>query len=195
VSPFQAPVQWSAEHSLHLRASHRNQSHILVLFSLPGLGDPSNVTSALLKRILAGQGGILFQELRDRQGLGYAVAPMLWHSPLAGFLGFYIGTDPDRANEALQSFQDIVAALADSPVSPADLERAQNLLQAEYYRDRQSLLSRSSEASDLHIYGLPLDYQEKMIAEAWRAGTEDIRALAGRYLDWDRAYHIMLSPE
>lgn len=194
-SPFQAPVQWSSKQSLQLCASQRNQAHILVLFALPGLGDPSNVASALLKRILAGQGGILFQELRDRHGLGYAVAPMLWHSPLAGFLGFYIGTDPDRADQALQSFQDIVAALGESAVSPADLERAQNLLQAEYYRDRQSLISRSSEASDLHIYGLPLDYQEKMIAEAWRMGTEDIRNLSRRYLDWERAYHIMLSPE
>ncbi len=194
-SPFEMPIRWSSQQSLHLSASHRNQAHILVLFSLPGLGHPSNVTSALLKRILAGQGGILFQELRDRQGLGYAVAPMLWHSPLAGFLGFYIGTDPERADQALQSFKDIVSDLGQSPASPADLERAQNLLQAEYYRDRQSLISRSSEASDLHIYGLPLDYQEKMISEAWRTGVEDIRSLAQRYLDWDKAYSIILSPE
>jgi zinc protease len=191
---LQGRPRWSEQRMHEFRMLERNQAHVLIVFPVPGLGDPSNAGVSLIKKLLAGQGGLLFRELRDRQGLGYAVSPMLWRTPLAGLLGFYIGTYPDRKDEALQGFREIVRGMTNDRQERSELERAQNLLRVEYNRERQSLLSRSGEAADLLAYGLPLDFQRRMIDEATGLGPEDVRSIAASCLSWESAYTIVVSP-
>jgi zinc protease len=83
---------------------------------------------------------MLFRELRDTKGLGYSVTAMLWQSPQAGFLAFYIGTSPDKVDQALNGFREVVERLHREPLPAEELLRAKNLLEGDYFRENQSLL-------------------------------------------------------
>lgn len=187
-------VVWSDRRDLRLYMADRNQSHVVVVFPIPGLGHDSNAAISLLKMILAGQGGILFQEFRDKYGLGYQVSPILWRTPLTGLIGFYIGTYPDKTQICLDHFQDIISQLKKEPVSPGDLHRAKNLLQIEYSKERQPLLNRSSEASDLLGYQLGLNFYQTMIDKAMSLGNQDVQAVINQYFQWGKAYTLIVSP-
>jgi zinc protease len=185
--------EWNTARTLHLSLNDRQQAHLLVVFPVPGLADASNPAVSLLKKILAGQNGILFRELRDRRGLGYTVAPMLWRIPNAGFLAFYIGTTPEGVEPAKEGFVQVVDMVQNGELTDQDLLRAQRLMEVEYYRERQALGSRCSEAADLLSYNLGLDYFQRMLSQSRSTGMNEVREAARQYLDWDRAYSIVLS--
>jgi zinc protease len=67
-------------------------------------------------------------------------------------------------------------------------------LQGEYYRDHQSLGSRSQEAASLLVKGLPADYNQALIDKARTLTPEDVRALAAKYLKWDDKYVMKVEP-
>ena len=190
---FGAP-KWNAERVLPLTLPGRNQLHILRVFPVPGEGHPDSAGLELMRAALAGQSGILFRDLRDRQGLGYTVTAFTWQAPNVGFMAFYIGTDPARKDQALAGFDQAIANLRQQALPKEELERAKNLLWGDYYRDHQSLLSRSREASGLKVKGLDLGYNRELIAKAQELSPEDIRALAERYLVMDASYLVLVQP-
>lgn len=189
-----APPVWKDERQATAHLPGRNQTHLVKIFPAPGLNSPDAPALALLKEALAGQSGILFRELRDRQGLGYSVTAMLWQTPDSGFLAFYIGTDPDKAEQALAGFEETVESLSREPLPVAEVERAQNLMRGDYWRDRQTLGSRSGEAAGLKARGLPLDFNETLLDKAGKATPEDVAAVASRILRLDKAYLFTVTP-
>ena len=74
-----------------------------------------------------------------------------------------------------------------------DLIRAQRLLEVEYYRERQALGSRCSEAADLLVYDLGLDHFQAMLTQSRSTSMDEVQEAARGYLDWERAYSIVLS--
>ena len=148
----------------------------------------------LLRTVLAGQGGILFRDLRDKQGLGYTVTAFLWRTPKTGFLAFYIGTYPDKIEQALTGFKNTVRNLCENLLSKDEVERAKNLIRGEYHRDHQSLSSRSLEAAGLVVRGFDLDHNLVNLDLAAGLTPEDLRNLARRYLDWDNIYVLRVLP-
>lgn len=191
---FTAP-QWSGEHARELELPGRNQAHLLAVF--PTIGRKDTETSAaftVLRAALAGQSGLLFRDMRDKQGLGYTVTAFLWQSPESGFMAFYIGTDPDKLDQAEQGFVKTIAMLRDGPLPDSEIQRAKNILNGEYYQDHQSLLSRSREAAGLMARGYDRNLEKKMLELADKVDAEQIRKLAGQYLDWDKAYIMTVKP-
>jgi zinc protease len=85
--------------------------------------------------------------------------------------------------------------LREERLSQETMDRAKNLMQVEYHRGKQSLMSRSSEASDLLTYSLPHDYQQTMIEKAMQLSPHDLAGVSNQYLIWDRAYTLMVKPE
>ncbi|MFP4071784.1 MAG: M16 family metallopeptidase [Desulfovibrionales bacterium] len=185
---------WTEERQAELRLEERNQAHLLVVFPVPALMSDETPAVSLLRTVLAGQGGMLFRELRDVQGLGYTVTAMLWQTPRTGFMAFYIGTSPDKVDQAREGFRKIVDRLHKSELREEDLSRAKNLMEGEYYRDHQSLLSRSSEAAGLLAKGLPLSYNRDLIDQVQELTPKDLQTFARKHLIWDSAYVMQVLP-
>ncbi len=188
-----APL-WSPDQKLDLKLEDRNQAHLLLLFKVPPLGHPDTAGLRLLRTILAGQGGLLFRELRDEQGLGYTVTAFLWQRPEAGFLAFYIGTSPDKTEEALEGFREAVESLGDTELGEGEVERGKSLLTGDYYQDHQTLGSRSREAAVLPTRGFKLDMNREMIEAAQKLTAKDLMRLARSVLVWDEAYLLRVLP-
>ncbi len=177
-----------------LTLAKRNQTHLIVSFPAPGLDHPDSPGLDLLRQVLAGQGGVLFRELRDKQGLGYSVTALLWQAPKAGFLAFYIGTSPDKADQALAGFKAVVDELHATDLPAAEVERAKNLMAGDYYREHQSLASRSGEAAGLAARGFGLDFNRANIAAAATLAPADLRKLADAWLKWDQTAVLRVVP-
>ncbi|MBT8764452.1 insulinase family protein [Desulfohalobiaceae bacterium Ax17] len=186
---------WSQKRKKNLFLRDRNQTHILQIFPVPGLEDPDSPGLNVLKRVLAGQGGLLFRELRDKQGLCYTVTAILWQTPQTGFLAFYIGTYPEKIDQAEQGFQDIVKMLQQKVLSEEEVNRAKNVYVGEYIRNHQSLGSRSREAASLLVKGLDVDFNKRLIKAIQKIEPEDLKKLARKYLRLDNAYLLRVLPQ
>lgn len=186
--------KWNGEKELKLKLEDRNQSHLMVVFPIPGSDDPDTPGLYLLRQSLAGQGGLLFRELRDKQGLGYTVTAFDWQVPNSGFLSFYIGTYPDRVPEALKGFEDMVKRLRSEQLPDEIVERSKSLLVGEYYRGHQSLSSRAIEAASLQLRHRDLSYNRDLIEKAKDITPADLKKLAEKYLVWDKAYTLTVEP-
>ncbi|MBF0480243.1 MAG: insulinase family protein [Desulfovibrionaceae bacterium] len=190
---FVAPA-WSTRRETSLTLPDRSQTHLLLIFPVSGSEGPDTPGLSLLKTALAGQSGILFRDLRDRDSLGYSVTALFWQAPKAGFLAFYIGAAPDKAGAAMDGFRDTVRNLRADLLPESDVSRAKNLLRGDYYRDRQSLRSRSMEAASLLIQGFPLDKEYRELLASQEIDASRLRELAVKYLNMESAYVLTIKP-
>lgn len=185
---------WTKEKKLAIPMPERKQAHILLTFPTVEKGHADEAVLDVMQSILSGQSGLLFTELRDKQGLGYTVTAIPWNSQKTGALIFYIGTEPEKVEQAKAGFLEIIASLQKDELAPALLERGKRAIEGEYYRSHQSLAARSSEAATLSALGLPLDSSKKAVDKAAKVTAEQIKQAAIKYLDLDKAYWIEVTP-
>lgn len=187
--------EWNDVREKDFTLEDRNQSHLLMIFPVPGKSDlEASAKLDLLKAALSGQSGILFNELRDKQGLAYTVTAMLWQSKDTGFIALYIGTSPDKVDQSLTGFNSVIADLSANVLPDSELDRARNILVGDYYQERQSLLSRSREAASLMSRGFDRNYEQEIIERAKTVTPEEIREVVRQYLTPDKAYLMKVTP-
>ncbi|MBG0789096.1 MAG: insulinase family protein [Desulfovibrionaceae bacterium] len=187
--------KWGDERELDLKLADRNQSHILMTFPVTGKNDlDASAELSMLNAILSGQSGLLFRDLRDKQGLAYTVTSMLWQSRNTGFITLYIGTSPDTVDQSLAGFRKVLGELAATPLPEEELSRARNILTGEYYQTHQSLISRSRQAASLVTRGFPRDYDDQLLERAKSVTPEELQNLVKQYLTPDKAYILTVTP-
>ncbi|MEG6505082.1 M16 family metallopeptidase [Nitratidesulfovibrio sp. 1201_IL3209] len=185
---------WSKDKELDLHLPGRNQAHLMLVFPTAPLKSDDTPGLELMQAILSGQSGLLFRDLRDEQGLGYTVTAMNWQSEQAGFMIFYIGTEPGKLDQATQGFKDVIARLHADRLPEDELRRGKNQLEGDYYREHQRLGSRSSEAAVLTSQGYPLAFNKQVVDKAAKLDAEALRALARKYLKVEGAYTVRVLP-
>lgn len=149
-------------------SSKKEQSHMI--YGFPGLTlfDDERYVLEVMQSVLAGQGGRLFLELRDKASLAYTVSPMKMEGLERGFFGAYIGCSPDKVKQArdmmLVEFQKLVT----EPVPALELERAKNYLIGRHDIELQKTSTLCAAFTYDGLYGIPVDetfqYPEKIQA-------------------------------
>ncbi|MEK7356762.1 MAG: pitrilysin family protein, partial [Bdellovibrionota bacterium] len=141
----------------HFKKLDREQSHIIIGAKGLTLDDPRRYTLQIVQSILAGQGGRLFLELRDKASLAYSVAPMRMEGVDTGYFGAYIGCSPNKGQKALEMLHAEFRKLAETNVPEAELERAKRYLIGRHDIDLQRNSSISSSILFNEIYGIPAE--------------------------------------
>ena len=193
-APNLTEPQWNSEKKLDISMPGREQAHLLLVFPTVPEQHADAPGLSLLTEILAGQSGLLFSELRDNKGLGYTVTAFERVSDETGYLIFYIGTAPDKLEAARQGFADVIASLHKEALPAEQLDRGKNLMEGEYYRERQSLYSRAAEGASLTLFGKALNYASEQIKKSAAFDQQALLQLAQKYLNMDRAYVITVKP-
>lgn len=188
------PPVWNADKSLELHLPGRNQAHLFMIFPTSGYGHEDEPALELLQTILAGQSGLLFRDLRDVQGLGYTVTAFPWKTDRAGALIFYIGTEQKKMEQAGEGFRKVIDGLHKTPLPEEELERGKNQIRGDYYRDHQSLASRSGEAAVLGVLQRPLDAARALVDKAEKISADELREIARRYIVPEKAYVVKVLP-
>ena len=188
-----APL-WGKQKELKLHLPERTQAHLMLVFKTVPNAHKDAAGLELLANVLAGQSGLLFRELRDKQGLGYTVTAVNRQSPESGYMIFYIGTEPGKMDQALKGFEKVIGEIQTTPLPADEVQSGKNQMQGDYYRGRQRLGSRSSEAATLSVLGHDLNFRQERIAEAGTKSPADLQALAKKYLNVKDAYVVTVTP-
>ncbi len=158
VSPLNVaaePAQTAPRESVqHLQ---REQAHLVLGYRGLSLADPRRFALEVLSAALGGQGGRLFVQLRDRQSLAYSVSSFSVEGIDPGYFAVYMGTAPSKVPEALAGIRNQLAALTDTTITPAELDRARLHLIGAQAIGLQKVSARAGVAALDDCYGLGYD--------------------------------------
>ncbi len=141
--------------------------------------------------MLNGQSGRLFSQLRDKQSLAYSLSSFALLGVDTGSLGIYIGTSPDKKQEAIDSTWKELDKMRTEPITAEELEKAKNIIVGQY---ELSLQTNGSQAMDIALsetYGLGQDFGHKYIHEVTRVTAADVLRVAQKYILSD--HHVMVT--
>ena len=165
-----------------------------MLFPTVGTDAKDRAALRLLSECLSGFTGMLYQELREKQSLGYSVFPVDWASRETGFLGFGIVASPENLEKARASFMAIVKELQEKELPAETVARAKAVAEADYYKSRQSRAARAGEGASLILNGRSLDHAMRKLEEMKAVDAAQMRAAARVYLDPARVYEVRVTP-
>jgi zinc protease len=148
------PLEYPQKDARIFRESVKQQSHIVYGFPGLKLTDPDRYTLQVMQAILAGQGGRLFLELRDKASLAYSVAPMRMEGLEGGYFGAYIGCSPEKSGTAIQMMRAEFDKLMNAKVGAEELTRAQRYLIGKHDIELQKNSNITSAILFDHIYGI-----------------------------------------
>jgi predicted Zn-dependent peptidase len=108
-----------------VRRRDTEQAHICLGARALSYLDPDRYALDLLNTVLGeGMSSRLFLNIRERLGLAYDVHSFTQKHRDTGYLGVYIGVDPNKAVDAVNAAVAELRGLSDSEVSPEELTRA-----------------------------------------------------------------------
>lgn len=158
------------------------QSHIVYGFLGTTFTRPDRYALEVLNYVLAGQGGRLFIELRDKQGLAYTVSSSSHEGIEPGYFMVYMATDPGKLNTALAGIREELEKIRNHPVSEEEMERAKRFIIGNYYLDLQKNNTVASLIAFNEIYSLGRDELFRFTDKIERVTREDILRVAKKYL-------------
>ena len=108
-----------------LRRRRTEQAHVCLGVRAQSYLDPDRYALDLLNTLLGeGMSSRLFLNIRERLGLAYDVHSFTQKHRDTGYLGVYLGVDPQRAQKAIEAAVGELRALTESDVDEEELGRA-----------------------------------------------------------------------
>ena len=151
--------------------------------------DPDRHCLEVISQLLAGQGGRLFLELRDRRSLAYSVSTANVEGVAPGFFSVYTATAPEKAREARDGILEQLERLLGEPPTDDELERARRYLTGSFAIEQQRNSARAAHISLDALYGLGPEAYRGYAGVIESITKEDVLRVAQRVLRLD-AYTI-----
>ena len=155
------------------------QAHICLGGKAPHLSSDLRFAGAILNTILGGSmSSRLFQEIREKRGLAYAVYSFLSAYIDTGLLGVYVGTDPKQVNRVLGLINREIRDIQKGDLTQSDLVEAREhliggiLLGAESTDTRMIRLAKNE-----YVFGRYMDFDE-MVAKLEKVTLDEVIAVA-----------------
>jgi zinc protease len=159
----------------------RQQTHFVLGMRGGRLTDSDRAVLKVLEAILSRQGGRLFLELRDRQGLAYSVSAFAAEGVDPGVFGIYFACAPAVVERAVAGVLAELARLRDVPVSPDELGEACKYLLGSYEISLQTNASQGDELAFNEVYGLGVAGGDRYREALARVTPAAVQAAACRY--------------
>ena len=172
--------------SLRFQRKDTEQYHVCI--AAPGIArtDRRRFAASLLDSILGGSASSrLFQEIREKRGMAYAVYSFASQYTDTGQLGIYIGTREDNVAPCLEIASEQIRDIAAGNVRPEELARAKENLKGRIMLSMESTSNRMSRLGKSLISDTELLSIERIVAEIEAVEPEALAELAG----------VLLAPE
>jgi zinc protease len=176
------------------RSLARSQAHLVLGFQGLTVDDPDRHALEVLSTVLSGMGGRLFRELRDKRSMAYSVTSMAVEGVDPGYFAVYIGTSPDKREEAEAAIEAELRKVVETPVSQAELDRARAHLIGTHEIGLQRNGSRAALLALDTTYGLGLDNFENYDAHIAAVTAQEVQRVAARVVQLDQSALAVVGP-
>jgi predicted Zn-dependent peptidase len=120
----------------------------------------------------------LFQEVREKRGLAYAVYSYASHYADSGQVAVYVGTRPENVREAMDVIGTELRRLQEAGVSEEELERARENVKGRTVLSMESTLTRMNRLGSSVLMDVPVLTVDEVLAELDAVTLEDVTGLA-----------------
>nr|MBA3672236.1 insulinase family protein [Gemmatimonadaceae bacterium] len=148
-----AAPTWPAAVVQRVEQREKSQTALALLFPAPARGDDARFAIDMIAGVASGLGGRFFDELRDRQSLGYTVQAFASERALGGAFVSYIATAPEKEEIARAGLLREFEKLCEEPVSPRELSQAQTYAIGTHAIRQQSGGAVLAEMVDAYLFG------------------------------------------
>ena len=141
--------------------------------------DRRRFAASVLDAILGGSASSrLFQEVREKRGLAYAVYSFASQYTDTGHIGLYVGTREENLDACLRIAAEQISDVAGGNVRPAELQRAKENLKGRVALSMESTSNRMSRLGKALITDTELLSLDRIIAEIDAVEAADVAELA-----------------
>jgi predicted Zn-dependent peptidase len=159
------------------------QTHLVLAFEAPPYRHPDYFAAQILAGALGGgMSSRLFQEVRERRGLCYAIYAFSTGLTDSGMFVVHAAGAPDRADELFSVIRDELERAADQGFDDAEVARVKAQLKMGLLAGLESSSARAEQlARQILIHGRVLPTEE-LIEEVETVATADLQAMLERLL-------------
>jgi len=171
------------------------QVHLCVgVPSLP-IAHERRFAAAVLNNLLGGgMSSRLFQNIREKRGLAYAVFSELTPYSDAGMMTVYAGTAKETVGDAIDLTIAEFRALKQAPVGEEELRRAKNHLKGSLMLSLESTSSRMSNLARQELYFERFYSLDEILAGIEAVTSEDLQMLAQNFFRPEQIAVTVLGP-
>lgn len=168
------------------RKPNKAQTHIVLGFLGARIDSKDRYALDVLNNILAGQGGRLFIELRDKLSLAYTVTSVAQEGLERGFFSVYIATEPPKVERAIEGILLELGKIRKELVSDAEFERSKKYIVGSYEIDLQRNSNVANQLVFNELYGLGAMEMKRLPEKILKVSREDVLKVAQKYFSLDR---------
>lgn len=182
------PVPQSRAVLAHKSKKDLEQVHIMMGVPSFPLPHPDRFTCFVLNTVLGGgMSSRLFQNIRERQGLAYAVFSELSAYSDTGCFSVYAGTSLESAKRVIESVSKEFKEIKENPVPEEELRRAKDHLKGSLMLSLESTSSRMSNLARQQMFFGKFFSLDELAESVEKVNAADVQRIANTFFQPDLA--------
>ena len=173
----------------------RQQAHMILGFLGTTVTSEDRYPLEVLNNVLAGQGGRLFMELRDKKSLAYAVTSFTQEGVDPGYFAAYIGCSPEKLAEAKEGIIAELRRIREEKVSKDEMDRSKKNLIGQFEIELQTNGAMAGSLALDELYGNGFDAYRKYPERIEKVTAKDVQRIAEKYIDLSRYSLAVVAPQ
>ncbi len=181
LSPGVSEKETTAQYTGGVSASKKpfEQSHVLIGYPSAAYVDSDYFAAQVFSGLFGGgMSSRLFQEIREKRGLCYAIYSTVWGLRDTGMLAVHAATGPDMVDPLVRVVADELASLADRGPSSAELQRSKAQLKAGLLMALESSSVHAEQMARQLLTHDRLIPAQDLVAKVNAVGVDDMRRYA-----------------
>jgi predicted Zn-dependent peptidase len=186
----------SPESRFFYKHKETEQYHVsLGSLGIPAKSDDRYAMAALNNVLGGGMSSRLFQEVREKRGLAYAVFSYHQGYSDAGAIKTYVGSTTGNVEEAVKVIADQLQRVQEETITGEELDRTKQQLKSSTLLALESTAARMNRIGRSVITDTELLTPEEIAARIEAVSADDIQRLARKHLNLDHMYLSAVGPK
>ena len=178
--------------SIAVMNKETEQAHICYGVSTLNAHHPDRFALNILDGVLGGgMSSRLFQEIREKRGLAYAVYSFTALYQDTGEFGVYAGTRPENAEEVIRLIQNEVEKIADQGVTAEELDRVRQAAKGHLVLGMESTRNRMTRLGKNEVTGGEILSADEIMERFNAVTMDDLKRVSGEVLSDDKVLAVI----
>jgi zinc protease len=186
---FAEPVR--SERAVVKHVLEKKQAVVMIGFQGCTVSDQDRFALEFLSELLSGQGSILYERIREQQGLAYTLGGTAVFGLDTGYWLLCVATRPEAVETVTAIILEALDALRSKGVDEQTLSAVKNYCLGNHHIRLQSNVARSFEMGLNELYGLGADYEQRFEYEMNNLSAATVQAAAEKYLQPEKSVLVI----